>query len=816
MMRLPLEVTFASAPGSLVDGVYGDITVSTGTTVWTINNGVVTNVKLATMAANTVKANATALAATPTDIALSASQLFGRGATGDLAPIVLGTNLSMAGTTLNAAAGGGGISDGDKGDITVTGSGLTWTIDAGVVTLAKQANVATARIMGRVTAATGVQEALTGTQATTLLDPFTSALKGLAPASGGGTANFLRADGTWVAPAGGGDMVLATAQTNTGLKTFLDTTFGLRNVLNTFTATLTNAITAARVYTLKDASGTLAFTSDITGVNSGTNTGDQTSIVGISGTKAQFDTAVSDGNIQFVGDAPTAHTHLLAAGATDVTVTAANLNALDDGLNTALHFHDADRARGVHTGTQLAATVSDFSAAADARIAAASINALADVIITAPSATQVLKFNGTNWINDTDATGGGGYTHPNHSGDVTSVGDGAQTIAADVVTNAKLANVNSATFKGRVTAAVGDPEDLTATQATSLLNLATISVKGLAPVLSNVATQFLNGTGAYSTPAGGGAPGGATLQVQFNNAGAFAGAANVEIESNNLKLISTTTPAAPTAGAIIFSKLLAGRNFPHFIGASNEPRPFQVNLLRSGTGIWMPSGAGTVAPGLFGFQTFTITGFTATARSCATTNYFTRRRRQGYVTAATAAAVGQWRAGNNCYTMGDGAGVGGFSMTVRFGCSDAATVAGARQWMGMGPSSVAPTNVEPSTLVQRIGVGHGAADTNLKIFYGGSVAQTPIDLGVNFPANTLSVDMYELSLYAPPNSAVCHYEVTRLNTGHVATGTLSGAAGTVLPNSTNLMSIVGYRTNNATALACGWDVCGATVEMADE
>lgn len=40
--------------------------------------------------------------------------------------------------------------------------------------------------------------------------------------------------------------------------------------------------------------------------------------------------------------------------------------------------------------------------------------------------------------------------------------------------------------------------------ATAQLDLATISVKGLMPVLSNVATQYLNGTGAFSTPAGGG------------------------------------------------------------------------------------------------------------------------------------------------------------------------------------------------------------------------------------------------------------------------------------------------------------------------
>jgi hypothetical protein len=66
------------------------------------------------------------------------------------------------------------------------------------------AQISTARLLGRVGAGTGNVESLTGTQATTLLDTFTTSLKGLAPASGGGTDNYLRADGTWAAPPGAG------------------------------------------------------------------------------------------------------------------------------------------------------------------------------------------------------------------------------------------------------------------------------------------------------------------------------------------------------------------------------------------------------------------------------------------------------------------------------------------------------------------------------------------------------------------------------------------------------------------------------------
>lgn len=64
------------------------------------------------------------------------------------------------------------------------------------------------------------------------------------------------------------------------------------------------------------------------------------------------------------------------------------------------------------------------------------------------------------------------YIHPNHSGDVTSVADGAQTITANAVTNAKAAQMAAYTIKGNNTAAGANAADLTKTQVLALLNVA--------------------------------------------------------------------------------------------------------------------------------------------------------------------------------------------------------------------------------------------------------------------------------------------------------------------------------------------------------
>jgi hypothetical protein len=120
-----------------------------------------------------------------------------------------------------------------NGSASVTAAG---TIQAGAVTLAKMANLAANSLIGNNTGAGAVPVALTFTQVTAALDVFTSTLQGVVPASGGGTTNFLRADGTWAAPPGGGSGSITTSGYTMNTARFLGRTTAAVGAVEELTA----------------------------------------------------------------------------------------------------------------------------------------------------------------------------------------------------------------------------------------------------------------------------------------------------------------------------------------------------------------------------------------------------------------------------------------------------------------------------------------------------------------------------------------------------------------------------------------------------
>jgi hypothetical protein len=151
--------------------------------------------------------------------------------------------------------GSGGVTDGDKGDITVSGGGTVWTIDNLAVNNAKISDVDGSKVTQSAS-----YRLVTDTEKSTW--------------NGKLTPN---------APITGATKTKITYDTNGLVTSGADaTTADISDSLNK------RYVTDAQLVVI--------------GNTSGTNTGDQTSIVGISGTKSNFDTACTDGNFLFVGD----------------------------------------------------------------------------------------------------------------------------------------------------------------------------------------------------------------------------------------------------------------------------------------------------------------------------------------------------------------------------------------------------------------------------------------------------------------------------------------------------------------------------------
>ena len=256
---LSLSGTTLSATGATVaDADYGNITVSGTGTVWTIDNGVVTYAKM--------------------QAASASSRVIGSSSTStSLTELTLGTGLSLSGTTLSAT--GTGITDGDKGDITVSSTGSVWTIDSGVVTYAKmQAASASSRILGSSSTSTTITEltigsglSLSGTTLTATGAGITDGDKGDITVSNTGTTWTIDNQAVTYAKiqnVSATDKLLGRSTAGAGSVEEITCTAAGRALLDDADASAQR--TTLGLGTLATQSGTFS------GTSSGTNTGDQT------------------------------------------------------------------------------------------------------------------------------------------------------------------------------------------------------------------------------------------------------------------------------------------------------------------------------------------------------------------------------------------------------------------------------------------------------------------------------------------------------------------------------------------------------------
>ena len=178
---------------------------------------------------------------------------------------------------------------------------------------------------------------------------------------------------------------------------------------------------------------------------------------------------------------------------------------------------------------------------------------------------------------------------------------------------------------------------------------------------------------------------------------------------------------------------------------------------------------------------------------------FKSQNRFNYATTAVAGNIAYFRTTFQLINLNTG-----FVCEWLFGTADAATVAGARSFVGLTGNFANPNNVEPTTLLNCVGLARLSTSNNWHIIHNdASGVATSIDLGSGYPSNTLEIDLIYLRLTFNTNSTIS-YVVANKTTNISTSGTLL----------TNLPAVGLYETiwttNNATALAARLGFCYRT------
>lgn len=189
------------------------------------------------------------------------------------------------------------------------------------------------------------------------------------------------------------------------------------------------------------------------------------------------------------------------------------------------------------------------------------------------------------------------------------------------------------------------------------------------------------------------------------------------------------------------------------------------------------------------------TGTTGSATSSATQSVTPQMQRfptiRYRITANTANAVSGMR--QAAATLGPirADGIGGFKIRMTSG-PDTGVTSACRFFLGLRQSTSAPSDVDPSTMTNFIGLGYDSADTTVQLMRN-DTGYPAVKIDTGWPkAAANSTEFYKLELASFPSAATVKYRATR----YTATGedVITGEFTTRLPANTIFLAMLTYHS----------------------
>lgn len=297
-------------------------------------------------------------------------------------------------------------------------------------------------------------------------------------------------------------------------------------------------------------------------------------------------------------------------------------------------------------------------------------------------------------------------------------------------------------------------------------------------------------------------PGGSVGQVQYDNSGAFGGAAKTSIQSDGFPVLTsvTTTVSVPSAGNVtVYSSNKTGIDEISVVPSIGVSSILQNSFSQKFVSrLYANGNSSLTGDGYFASATTTAGTFGAVNRSYDATNAlpnFLYLKMTGAT--STNSSAGWWiNAASRSVLIGNSAFCHGSKLTMTFGFPVYTSTQ--RFFCGYQASSAGtPSSLnDPSAFINVVGVGKDAADGTLQVMYNdGSGTATKVNTSITPNAN----DVYRVTIYLPPNCTTAYVTVEDITKTSITTFNSNNSAN--LPSAGTLMYFMLYGNSAATSTA---------------